>query len=179
MGIPKLKFTQKNPKNPPHPYVPNMHQFQILNTDNFNFCQLPSKIRREIPENINLFTISSYRICLSKSQGSKCLLLQMTCLPPWHYSNSWQLRNLMKLFKFYISCNIIACAYLLLFLCLFIVLLFQLQELSFIQINPFGQLTILGTQEVDSGEYECVATNEAGSTSEIVTLEVGCKLFQL
>lgn len=144
-----------------------------------NFCQLPSKIRREIPENINLFTISSYRICLSKSQGSKCLLIQMTCLPPWHYSNSWQLRNLMKLFKFYISCNIIACAYLLLFLCLFIVLLFQLQELSFIQINPFGQLTILGTQEVDSGEYECVATNEAGSTSEIVTLEVGCKLFQL
>lgn len=114
-----------------------------------------------------------------KVRGSKCLLLQMTCLPPWHYSNSWQLRNLMKLFKFYISCNIIACAYLLLFLCLFIVLLFQLQELSFIQINPFGQLTILGTQEVDSGEYECVATNEAGSTSEIVTLEVGCKLFQL
>lgn len=52
---------------------------------------------------------------------------------------------------------------------------FQLQELSFIQITPFGELTILGTQEVDGGEYECVASNEAGSTSETLILEVGCE----
>ena len=41
--------------------------------------------------------------------------------------------------------------------------------------SPEGELTIIGTQEVDSGEYECVATNEAGSTTEVVTLEVGCE----
>jgi len=36
-------------------------------------------------------------------------------------------------------------------------------------------LTILGTQDVDAGEYECVAANEAGTTTEIVELDVGCK----
>ena len=40
-------------------------------------------------------------------------------------------------------------------------------------------MTILGTQDVDAGEYECVAANEAGSTTEIVELDVGCKFLQI
>ena len=54
--------------------------------------------------------------------------------------------------------------------------MFQLNELSFIQINPVtGELVVLGVQDMDAGEYQCVATNEAGSTTETITLEVGCE----
>lgn len=36
-----------------------------------------------------------------------------------------------------------------------------------------GTLQIRGVQELDAGEYTCVATNAAGSTSAVVRLEVG------
>ncbi|XP_051950032.1 hemicentin-1 [Xyrauchen texanus] len=36
-----------------------------------------------------------------------------------------------------------------------------------------GTLQIRGVQELDAGEYTCVATNTAGSTSAVVTLQVG------
>lgn len=61
--------------------------------------------------------------------------------------------------------------------CALLNLIFQLQELSFIQISQSGGLTIIGTQEVDGGEYECVASNDAGSATETLTLEVGCERF--
>jgi len=51
----------------------------------------------------------------------------------------------------------------------------QLEELSFIELSPDGSLTILGTQPLDTGDYECVAANDAGSTSDIVRLDVGCQ----
>lgn len=51
----------------------------------------------------------------------------------------------------------------------------QLQPLSFLRMSPEGELTVLGTQEVDGGDYECVATNDAGSTRAVVVLEVGCE----
>jgi len=50
----------------------------------------------------------------------------------------------------------------------------QLEELSFIELSPDGSLTILGTQPLDSGEYQCKATNDAGATSDTVRLDVGC-----
>jgi len=60
-------------------------------------------------------------------------------------------------------------------LCMFL----QLQDLPFMQIGSDGRLTILGTQEVDAGDYECVATNEAGSSHAIVTLDIGCKTINV
>ena len=56
----------------------------------------------------------------------------------------------------------------------------QLQDLSFIQILPEGTLKIVGTQDADAGEYECLATNEAGSHKETVELQVGSnsEIFQ-
>lgn len=53
--------------------------------------------------------------------------------------------------------------------------LFQLKTLSYVQITDSGQLRILGTQELDAGDYKCEARNEAGSDSATVTLVVGCK----
>jgi Immunoglobulin I-set domain len=47
------------------------------------------------------------------------------------------------------------------------------QDLTFVHISPDGRLTITGTQDVDAGEYECVATNEAGTSSAYVNLEIG------
>jgi hypothetical protein len=49
----------------------------------------------------------------------------------------------------------------------------QLSELSFIQMSADGILMILGAQEMDAGEYECRATNEAGTSSAVVILDVG------
>lgn len=51
----------------------------------------------------------------------------------------------------------------------------QLQEISFIEILPEGVLNIIGTQEIDAGDYDCVAANEAGTAKETVRLEVGGK----
>jgi len=50
----------------------------------------------------------------------------------------------------------------------------QLEELSFIELSPDGSLTILGAQPLDTGDYECVAANDAGSSSDTVQLDVGC-----
>ncbi|XP_021344835.1 hemicentin-1-like, partial [Mizuhopecten yessoensis] len=49
----------------------------------------------------------------------------------------------------------------------------QLRQLSYVNITTDGVLMILGTQEQDGGDYRCVATNEAGTDSADVTLEVG------
>jgi len=51
----------------------------------------------------------------------------------------------------------------------------QLEQLSFIELSPDGSLTILGTQPVDTGHYQCVAANDAGTTTDHVTLDVGCQ----
>jgi len=55
----------------------------------------------------------------------------------------------------------------------------QLEELSFIELSPDGSLTILGAQPLDTGDYECVAANDAGSTSDVVQLDVGCKSLSI
>ncbi len=55
--------------------------------------------------------------------------------------------------------------------------LLQYNDLSFIEIGEDGALRILGVQEMDGGEYTCMATNQAGSVSAKVTLNVGCKAF--
>ena len=55
-------------------------------------------------------------------------------------------------------------------------LFFQYNDLSFIQIGDDGTLRILGVQEMDGGEYTCMAANQAGSVQAKVTLTVGCKL---
>ncbi|XP_060069782.1 hemicentin-1-like [Ylistrum balloti] len=49
----------------------------------------------------------------------------------------------------------------------------QLRKLSYVNITDDGVLMILGTQQQDGGQYRCVATNEAGTDSAEVTLEVG------
>lgn len=38
-----------------------------------------------------------------------------------------------------------------------------------------GQLKIQETQDLDAGDYMCIATNVAGSVSGKITLDVGCK----
>ena len=43
------------------------------------------------------------------------------------------------------------------------------------QITDSGQLKIIGTQELDAGEYRCEAVNDAGKDSALIRLEVGCK----
>ncbi len=51
----------------------------------------------------------------------------------------------------------------------------QYNDLSFIEIGEDGTLRILGVQDMDGGEYTCMATNQAGSVQTKVTLNVGCK----
>ena len=54
--------------------------------------------------------------------------------------------------------------------------MFQLSEVSFIEIrDDTGELVVLGAQDMDAGQYTCVAENGAGTTQETVTLQVGCK----
>ena len=56
----------------------------------------------------------------------------------------------------------------------------QLEELSFIELSPDGvSLTILGTQPLDSGDYQCTAGNDAGTASDTVRLDVGCQSLLL
>ena len=50
-----------------------------------------------------------------------------------------------------------------------------MKGLPYIKINEVGELFIDGTQEMDAGEYQCVATNEAGTVTGNVILQVGCK----
>lgn len=38
-----------------------------------------------------------------------------------------------------------------------------------------GLLRIQETQDLDAGDYTCVATNEAGRAAGKITLDVGCK----
>lgn len=38
-----------------------------------------------------------------------------------------------------------------------------------------GLLKIQETQDLDAGDYTCVATNDAGRASGKITLDVGCK----
>lgn len=38
-----------------------------------------------------------------------------------------------------------------------------------------GLLKIQETQDLDAGDYTCVATNEAGRAAGKITLDVGCK----
>ena len=52
---------------------------------------------------------------------------------------------------------------------------FQLKAVSYVQITDSGQLKIIGTQELDAGEYRCEAVNDAGTDSALIRLEVGCK----
>ncbi|KAK3087485.1 hypothetical protein FSP39_006555 [Pinctada imbricata] len=51
----------------------------------------------------------------------------------------------------------------------------ELRRLSYVQISDAGELTILGTQEQDEGDYRCVAENKAGSDSVDVRLTVGAE----
>ena len=54
------------------------------------------------------------------------------------------------------------------------VCLTQLEDLPFIEVSSQGSLRILGVQDTDAGHYECVAVNEAGTSSAVVTLDIGC-----
>jgi len=49
----------------------------------------------------------------------------------------------------------------------------QLEDLPFIEVSRQGSLKILGVQDADAGEYECIAVNEAGTASAVVNLNVG------
>ena len=50
----------------------------------------------------------------------------------------------------------------------------QLDDLPFIEVSSEGSLKVLGVQDVDAGDYECVAVNEAGTSSAVVNLDIGC-----
>lgn len=51
----------------------------------------------------------------------------------------------------------------------------QLDDLPFIELSSDGSsLRVLGTQVSDAGDYQCVAVNEAGTGSAVVSLDVGC-----
>ena len=47
--------------------------------------------------------------------------------------------------------------------------------MSYIEVNAQGQLVIIGTQEMDAGDYKCVLTNPAGTATGVVQLRVGGK----
>nr|XP_022322237.1 hemicentin-1-like isoform X1 [Crassostrea virginica] len=49
----------------------------------------------------------------------------------------------------------------------------ELKQLSYVKISDDGDLSIIGAQEQDQGEYMCIATNTAGSDSVLIDLEVG------
>lgn len=52
----------------------------------------------------------------------------------------------------------------------------QLRASPFLIIDPHrGLLKIQETQDLDAGDYTCVATNDAGRASGRITLDVGCK----
>lgn len=51
----------------------------------------------------------------------------------------------------------------------------EVQQLSYIQIASDGSLSIYDVQETDTGEYTCIAENEAGIANETLFLNVGCK----
>lgn len=47
---------------------------------------------------------------------------------------------------------------------------------TFLIINPLlGLLKIQETQDLDAGDYTCVAINDAGRATGEITLDVGCK----
>lgn len=52
----------------------------------------------------------------------------------------------------------------------------ELRPSAFLVIDVHrGLLKIQETQELDAGDYTCVATNEAGRAAGKITLDVGCK----
>lgn len=60
---------------------------------------------------------------------------------------------------------------------MFRLIFLQLQELSFLEMHPDGVLLISGTQELDAGDYDCVATNEAGTSTATISLQVGSTML--
>ena len=51
--------------------------------------------------------------------------------------------------------------------------LFQLSQYDYLEVTDSGALMIHGTQDMDAGEYVCVATNQAGTSEATVELVVG------
>ena len=49
----------------------------------------------------------------------------------------------------------------------------DLSAMNFITIHANGSLEISSVQAIDRGDYICVVTNDAGSDSDTVNLEVG------
>ena len=50
---------------------------------------------------------------------------------------------------------------------------YDVSAMSFITVFDNGTLEILSVQDIDKGEYTCVASNGAGSDTATVTLDVG------
>lgn len=52
----------------------------------------------------------------------------------------------------------------------------ELRPSTFLIIDPLlGLLKIQETQDLDAGDYTCVAVNDAGRAAGKITLDVGCK----
>lgn len=52
----------------------------------------------------------------------------------------------------------------------------ELKPSTFLIIDPLlGLLKIQETQDLDAGDYTCVAVNDAGRATGRITLDVGCK----
>lgn len=52
----------------------------------------------------------------------------------------------------------------------------ELRPSAFLIIDPLlGLLKIPETQDLDAGDYMCVAVNDAGRAAGKITLDVGCK----